>query len=156
MAFDLVSYLLGKECGISEVIPKKIGSFEVDCSTESTTQETVGEYTVDDCWTHEQVVLVSIRDKEEKTDHFYGSDTIIVNAPIEGSTAFATMFPLIYRNIDGVIKPAATAAGVYPTYINNQNKLRISAKYSSTSYTIDGTFVVDVYTIDFISGTKPY
>ena len=156
MAFDIVSYLLGKECGISEVIPKKIGSFEIECSTESTTQETVGEYTVDGCWTHNQVVLVSIRDKEEKTDHFYGSDTIIVNAPITGATAFTGMSPIIYRNIDGVIKPTATSAGVFPSYINNQNKLRIVAKYSSTSYTIDGTFTVDVYLVNFIDKTKPY
>ena len=157
MAFDIVSYLLGRECGISEVSAKKLKTFEVDCTTESSTETVIGNFDVSGCWTHDKIILVSIRDKAgPRTGYFYGADTIIANPPIEGATAFTAMSAILYRDIDGVIKTTNANAGVYASYVNNQDKLRISVKANSSSYTVDGTFVVNVYAIDFIDGSKPY
>ena len=104
-----------------------------------------------------KIVWVHIRDKAGKRGgHFYGSDAFFINYNKENhsSSAFATPAVLCIRyTSSSTYSGTAGQYGVYAYSIGSSGTLTIRSKYNSSySFTIDGTFQVDVYTLDLPDG----
>lgn len=108
-------------------------------------------------YTKDRIVWVHIRDKAGKrAGYFYGSDAFYVNTYCgSGSTnTFSVPAVLCIRyTTSSAFACTAGQYGVYPYSISITGGLNIRRRYNSTNtLTIDGTYVVDVYTLDLPSG----
>lgn len=148
-----------------------IASTEYTVSTSSTTAITLADFDTGDTsiWTSDKMVYVKIRDKAgRRNGYYYGSDSFIINL-IKGNGLTATSSYQItgssfYQNANGYLQQvtlyrssssAVTGYGIYPTYVRNDGGIPLNARYSTSSYptgTIDGTFIVEVYLLDFPNG----
>lgn len=154
-----------------------IGSATYTVSTTSTSAISVGTFETGDTsiWTSDKMVFIKIRDLNgRRNGYFYGSDSIVCNNALgNGLTAtssymiYGTMYyqnsvgNLINMNLQRTQSAAAiTGYGVYPYRIYNDGSIAINARYStSTSYptqTIDGTFKVDVYLLEWPDNINPF
>ena len=161
----------GKWCeddiGITYVRPPsyvKIGEKEYAVSTTSTTAALVGGFYVDtasDLWTSAKLIFVAIRDKVGKrSGYFLGSDAIMANPnPQNGSSAINITNParLTYRYTSASafeVGNTTTGYGVYVYDINSSGRVRIYSRYNETnSLTIDGTYKVEVYALNWPNGS---
>lgn len=151
-----------------------IGSTEFTVSTSSTTAIEVGTFQTGNTsiWTSSKMVYIKIRDKAGiRASHLYGGDYFIFNtSPGNGMTAtsaylfFGTMY---IRNTANLVPyPMQRTSGlpqgygVYPYTINSDGDIKIYARYSTSSsnptQTIDGTFVVEVYTLKYPNDITPF
>lgn len=107
--------------------------------------------------TADKIVWVHIRDKAgERAGYFYGSDAFFINY-IKANDSDATFtYPAVYCihvSTSGTYESTIGQYGVYGYSISNEGSLIIRRRYSSTTtLTIDGTFQVDVYTLDLPDG----
>lgn len=141
----------------------KLGSGEFAANTTSTTAISLGEInvTASDLWTSAKMILVTVRDKAGKrAGYFLGTDAIFANPnPKNGSSTSLITNPtrLLYRvssDNDYEVYNGTTVYGVYAYDINDSGRVRIYARYNSTySYTINGTFLVEVWALDYPNGT---
>ena len=104
--------------------------------------------------TKDKIIWVRIRDKAGKRPgYFAGSDTFFINTNRgNGSTStYATAGRLIHRYTTASAWAQYIGnAGVYAYSISSAGNLVIRKCYSSTnSLTIDGTYLVDVFTLDY-------
>lgn len=104
-------------------------------------------------FTKDKIVWVHIRDKAGKrAGYFYGSDTFFVNVQCgNGSTSTNTVQASEYIRVSssGTYAAANGQYGVWGYSISSAGALVIRRRYnSSNTLTIDGTFQVDVYTLD--------
>lgn len=107
--------------------------------------------------TKDKIVWVHIRDKAGKrAGYFYGSDTYFANAQsASGSTTANTAKATEYIRVttSGTYAGGCGEYGVYGYSISSTGSLIIRRRYNSTNtLTIDGTFQVDVYTLDLPDG----
>lgn len=138
--------------------------FEV--STTSTSTDTVGSITLQDFFTSANLLYIRIRDKAGKrADHYYGSDIFISNAgPASGKTWSITGGMATWYKLDSSLAWGATsnstnnAKGIFPgSDISNVGKMSIKVAYNSIStLTIDGTFHVEVYALDWPGKVSPF
>lgn len=103
--------------------------------------------------TKDKIVWVHIRDKAGKrAGYCYGSDAFFINySKANGSTStFAVPAVLGIRyTTSSAFAGMVGQYGVYGYSISNAGALVIRRRYNSSySLTIDGTFQVDVYTLD--------
>ena len=152
-----------------------IASTEYTVSTSSTTEITVADFDTGDTsiWTSDKMVYVKIRDKAgRRNGYYYGSDSFIINL-IKGNGLTATSSYQItgssfHQPTTGYLQQtslcrnssstAITGYGIYPTFIYNDGRISLRAKYATSSYptgTIDGTFTVEVYLLDFVNNISP-
>lgn len=109
--------------------------------------------------TAEKIVWVHIRDKAgPRAGYCYGSDAFFVNANKANgtTTTFTTPGVNVFRvSTAGLYATSAGQYGVYGYSISNAGALIVRRRYNSNySLTIDGTYVVDVYTLELPSGLK--
>lgn len=135
-----------------------IANTEMTVSTTSTSAGSAGTLSCgSSIVTKDKIIYVRIRDKAGKrAGYFAGSDAYFMNYnKANGSTsAFAVPAVLCYRYTTSS-QWAGTAGqyGVYGYSISNAGVLTVRRRYNSSySLTIDGTYVVDVFTLDYPSG----
>ena len=125
-------------------------------STTSTTTETVDTWATghSEIWTRSKWVYVRIRDTAGKrNDYFYGSDQFFM---IPSTTSTSTTSGIRYYmrcNSDGIYFASSTSGtagfGVYADTLYSDGRIRIRKRYSSNaSFTVDGTYKVEVYLLD--------
>lgn len=140
---------------------------EFTTSTTSTSAVDVGTMTVEGISDSSVIIYVRIRDKAGKrAECFYGSDCFFMNAnkANENTTAQSVALRNALRcNTEGKIwgytSGDATGYGVYAFSIANDNTniLQIKQRYSSSrSYTIDGTYIVEVYKLTYPDNVSPF
>lgn len=139
---------------------------EFTVSTTSTTAQSVGIVQAGSAaWTSNKIVYVRIRDKAgARNGHYVGTDTYFCNErPANGiSFTYYTAAKMVYRRLDnGTFLTAAVitsdAYGLYGYTITSAGEIDIRVKYSSSySLTIDGTYVVEVYLLDWPDGISPF
>lgn len=147
---------------------KLIASTSYTVSTTSTSAATVATWNFGDSsiWTSDKLVMVTIRDHAgPRNGYFYGTDVFFTNyLPANGSTTSslsAGTFGMIYRvSTSGTFATryayGTTGYGVYADTIYSNGRIRIRSRYNSTySLTIDGTYDVKAYLLDWPDGT-PY
>lgn len=107
--------------------------------------------------TKDKIIYVRIRDAEgARAGYFAGSDAYFMNYnKANGSTsAFAVPAVLCFRNTTaGAWAGTAGQYGVYGYSISNAGVLTVRRRYNSNySLTINSTYNVDVFTLDYPSG----
>lgn len=153
MDFDPVSFLMGKAAGGGGGGGDAwtlIGSDEFEVSTTSTSQINVGTIDCDlSTVTKDDYIIVHIRDKAGKRNtYFYGTDALYVRM---SSGAYSLSYSggiVIEKYSDtGILSTGAFQTyGIYVSEISAAGVATVKAKYSSSySYTIDGTYKVEVY-----------
>lgn len=141
---------------------KKIYSGEVTVSTTDTSPQLVETIALGAVgYTSDKLVYVKIRDKAGSRDgYFYGTDGFVYNPyPAISATTNATVIggALFRKNSSSQIEAAANGFGVFAALIDMNGNLRINSRYSATgSLTIDGTFSVDVYLLDWPDDVSPF
>lgn len=109
------------------------------------------------------MIFVKIRDKAGKRNgYFYGSDTIFTCAG-SGTSGWAQSYrsTLVYRYNDNHVHTytlgATTGYGVYVSSIDSAGALTVQGRYSSSySLTINGTYSIEVYTLEWPNNEPPY
>lgn len=141
---------------------KKIYSGEVTVNTDSTTAIIIEEIDIGaSSYTSDKLLYVKIRDKAGKrAGYFYGSDSFCANPyPAISSTTTSYGFPkYAYRHTsDNQTLIASDSFGVFPQQVTSAGILRINARYSATtSLTINGTYSIDVYLLDWPDNDSPF
>lgn len=107
--------------------------------------------------TKDKIVWVRIRDKAGKrAGYFAGSDSFIINTnKANGSTStYATAGRFIHRYTSSNAWGTAIGSyGVYAYSISDAGNLVLRKCYSSSySLKIEGTYLIDVFTLDYPSG----
>lgn len=108
-------------------------------------------------YTKDKVVYIRIRDKAGKRKGYYtGGDYFFIN-PYPANEATSTLSSgarLSHRySSGGTFGQTASSYGVYAYSISSGGNLVIRACYNSTySLTIDGTYLIDVFTLDYPTG----
>lgn len=127
-----------------------IAEDELVVSTTSTSATGVGTVSAPGSYQMAKIVYVKIRDKAGKrSGYFYGSDSFII-----GSST-TCVFRYVGTNSYGG-STSTTAVGVFANSVDSSNVISIRAKYSSgSSETIDGTFVVQVYLLEWPNNVSP-
>lgn len=140
-----------------------LGSAEFTVNTTSTTELSVGTI---DCgsaaYTSQKLIYVRIRDKAGKRNgYYYGSDSFVFNRnPGRGSTDTTTSVAICtMRYSSGALTSLipSTKYGIYPGSINSSGEIAINGRYNSSSTsTINGTFLCEVYSLDWPDGVSPF
>lgn len=143
-----------------------LGSTDITTSYTSTQAGTAGQLTIGtSAWTKDSIIYVRIRDKAGKrAGHFLGSDSFFINYQKANNSSSALTYAgrLIHRystsNQYGLHNCSTTAGyGVYGYDINTSGRVRIYQRYNSNySLTIDGTYHIEVYALDFPDGISPF
>ena len=137
---------------------KLLKSAEFEVNTSSTSETSVGTIIVDGGWTKDAIIYVKIRDKAGKRNgYFRGSDCFHINyyAANDSTSSSANPSRIITGvNSSGMFTQANSACGVYLGSVNKATAdgaatIAIKAKYNSNYGTIDGTYVVEVYALDW-------
>ena len=135
---------------------KLLKSAEFTVNTSSTSAIDVGTVAAGAAaYDSSKIIYVRIRDKAGVRDgYFTGVDNWFVNnCQYKGSiTTLITSAKLVHGK--GVINTSST--GVYPMSIASDGTVTIKAKYNSTYGTIDGTYVVEVYALDWPDKVSPF
>ena len=138
---------------------------EFEVSGTSTSKTAVGTISAPGCWTSDKIIYVRVRDKAGKRNgYFLGTDVYFFNSyPALGYTfAFsAIMGAYTAYKSTGVLNSGvgnfSSMSGVYAESISSNGTIDIMYRYNSgSSQTIDGTYVVEVYALDWPDGVSPY
>ena len=144
---------------------KLVHSEEVTANTSSTTATSLKSITISGIYTKAKIIYVRIRDKAGKRPgYFLGSDCFFINYQHANSSGSALTYAgrLIHRYTSssqyGMYSGATTTGyGVYAYDINSSGRLRIYTRYNSNySLTINGTYTVEVYTLDYPDGKSVF
>lgn len=143
-----------------------LASKELTVSTTSTSAASAGTVSAGtDAWTKDKIIYVRIRDKAGKrAGYFYGSDVYFINfqAANESTTTLTQASRLIHRYSSSnawttYCAGTTTGYGVYGHSITSDGTVNIYHRYNSTySLTIDGTYTVEVYSLDFPNLISPF
>lgn len=144
----------------------KLGEKDIEVSTTSTS---AGSATTISCGsaavTKDKIIYVRVRDKAGKrAGYFLGSDTFFINTnKANGSTsAQTTAARIIHRYSTSnqyaiYVGATTTGYGVYGYSITNAGVVNIYRRYNSNySLTIDGTYHIDVYVLDYPDGKSVF
>lgn len=140
---------------------KLLGSTEITTSSKSTSATSVGTLTIPEAYDGSRIILVRVRDKAGKRNgYFYGSDSFFMNyQDASGGTSTITYAGrLIHRvtsagDYKSYVGATTTGYGVYGYSISAAGVVTIQRRYNSNySLTINGTYVVEVWAIDYEAG----
>lgn len=171
MGFDPISFLLGSKTGGGggggSSPWTKLAEQDFTVSTTSTTATAVGTIAVGASgYTDQKMLYVRVRDKAGKRiGYFYGTDIFIPN-PTKGTSGIPNRSSIM-RGFDAglgatgvTVTVNSNPCGVYVTALNGTDSefsVTISSKYSaSTTTTIDGTYHVEVYTLEWPDNVSPF
>lgn len=142
-----------------------LGSKSMTANTTSTSATSLDNVTVSSAWTTAKIIYVRIRDEAgARAGYFYGSDNWFINynAANESTSAITNAARLITRYSTSsqwaLYAASATAGyGVYAYDISSAGRVRIYTRYSSSySLSISGTYLVEVYGLDWPDGVGIY
>ena len=110
-------------------------------------------------FTADKLIYVRIRDKAGKrAGYFYGSDTLFWGFTKANNTTTTNTYAArsgYGYNSSSQWLSASTSYGVYGYSIDSTGKLTVRRRYNSSYGTINGNFLVQVYSIDFPDGKAP-
>ena len=141
---------------------KLIYTDEVDASTTSTTPIKLTDISAgSSAYTSNKILFVKIRDKAGKrAGYFYGMDNFVINyfPSISAATSATSISKFCYKcNDNAQIISTLDSFGVFVAQVNSSGDIRINARYSeTTSLTIDGTYKIDVYLLDWPNNDNPF
>ena len=137
----------------------RLASAEYTVNTTSTSAASVGTISCGSvAWTKNQILYIKVRDKAGKRNgYFLGSDTYFYNRQVASGTtstinnASRTIHSVNASGVYQFYHPQTTNGyGVYGTSISSGGDVVISSRYSSSnSLTINGTYNVEVYLLDY-------
>ena len=152
-----------------------IGSADFTVNTTSTTAVSVGTFETgsSSIWTSGKMVYVKIRDTAgRRNGYYYGTDCFFANLipgnNLTGTYSYQMCGSYFYQNASGYLQQNSLyrsssssvvgGYGVYPIRVYNNGDVEIETRYSSSSsyntLTINGTFRVSVYTLDWPGGVN--
>lgn len=137
---------------------KFVASQEISVSTTSTSETTAATIQCGpEIATKDKIVWVHIRDTAgPREGYFYGSDEYFANTRKANGETGTYLYPAVEAiryGKDGKYTSIAGRFGVYAYSMSNEGELDIRRRYNSaSSLTIDGTYKVDVYTLDLPDG----
>lgn len=141
----------------------KLAEQEFAANTTSTTVSIIGtmSVTASDLWTSANYIMVTVRDKAGKrSGYFVGADAIFSNASAANGTGTSMSNPArigYTYSSSNVFAISAGNYGVYAYDINSSGNVRVATRYNSTSsMTINGTYVVTVWALAFAPNTNPF
>lgn len=170
-ASDVASgkYFYGKDgvktLGLSSASSyKKIGEGEFTVNTTDTTSTSIATINCNgEHWDKDKIIYVRIRDEAgPRAGYFLGTDTFFVNPQAgNGSTNSDTACSVkIYRyTANNTFEETASnnKYGLWADKIIQRSGVAINRRYNSSySLTINGTYKVEVYALDFPDGISPY
>ena len=133
----------------------KIASVDYTVSTTATTGYSIGTIALGSTyWTNDKILYIRVRDKAgARTNYFVGTDSFIYNTnKANGSTSdFTTILRACFAiNNYGTWYHNNSNYGIYPYSLSADGTLTMYARYNAyQTYTIDGTYNVTVYTLDY-------
>lgn len=143
-----------------------LASTEIETSTTSTSSTQCGLITdISGLWTKDKIVYIRVRDKAGKRPgYFYGTDTFLFNSNAANGESgnISTGLRITYRyNSDsswGVYYTSGSAAyGVYGYSIYDDGKIYFFKRYhADNSLTVNGTYVCEVFLLDWPGGVSPF
>ena len=143
----------------------KLGEAEYEVNTTSTTNTLLGTIQCGDAlYTKNKMIYVRVRDKAgARNGYFLGSDTFFLNtnAANNDSGNFISAIRYIIRcNTNPFSNATSTGGdgyGIYGRTLKKNGDMDIYVRYQSTfSTTINGTYKVEVYSLDFPDGISPF
>lgn len=142
---------------------KLLGKTTITTSSTSTTATNVGTFSIPEAYDGDKVIMVRVRDKAgPRAGYFYGSDSFFMNyQDASGGTSTITYAGrLIHRRTTSntystYVGATTTGYGVYGYSITSAGVVNIYRRYNSNySLTINGTYIVEVWALDYVpSGT---
>lgn len=128
-----------------------ITSKEVSVSTTSTTSTVVDRITFNRSDWIDKALFVVIRDKAGIRDGYFAYSIAI--AMIPDTSSYVAILAMLYRCENNKLKFITGKNGIYVSQLSNTeqtSEITVSSKYdSSLSGTIDGTYVIEVYALDY-------
>lgn len=142
----------------------KLAEQEFTVNTTSTTVSIIGTMSVSpasDLWTSANYIMITVRDKAGKrAGYFVGADAIFSNASAANGTGTSMSNPArigYTYSSSNVFAISAGNYGVYAYDINSSGNVRIASRYNSTSsMTLNGTYVVTVWALAYAPSTNPF
>lgn len=133
---------------------KLLGSTNITVNTSSTSATNVGTITLPAAWTKSKIIYVRIRDQAGKrAGYFYGHDTYFTNyrIPNSSTSSLTTGAHMTYAyTSSNAWYEYGGQYGVYGYSISSAGVVTIRRRYNSTySLTIDGTYDVEVWALDY-------
>ena len=175
---DLKSYAIGRAAGSSSGggdgggIYTLLASRQYTVSQASTTSIDVDEIDlgpVSEMWVPNKIIYIAIKDNAGKRNgYFYSNNTFILNYQAAQQTTDGvgtTMYETFHINDNGELGVSAILCGVYVSSLTTEYLIggeqevivRISARYNANfSGTIDGTYTVDIYALDYSPSGAPF
>ena len=144
---------------------KLLASQEYTANTTSTSATVLGTISAGSAaWTSDDILYVRIRDKAGKrSGYFYGSDAWVTNInDANGVTTDISAIPKIAYSYNSntwyqAFQATASGYGVYLAKVASNGTITISTRYSSTSSrTINGTYLVEVFALKWPDNEKPF
>ena len=135
---------------------------EYEITYSSTSKATIETITVPEAWTSAKMILVSSRDKAGKRNGYYlGTDAIICNTrPVnEHTSAFTSFLYAVYSyDASGYFQiSSGIGGGIFADQISSDGTIRLRKQYNSSStLTIDGTYTVKIYALDWPGNEAPF
>lgn len=142
-----------------------LGYTDITTSYTSTQAGSAGQLTIGtSAWTKDSIIYVRIRDTAGKrAGHFLGSDSFFINYQKANNSTSTLSYAgrLIHRYSTSryglFIGSTSACYGVYAYDINASGLVRIYQRYNSNySLTINGTYHIEVYALDFPDGISPF
>ncbi len=134
-------------------------SYQVSTTSTSSADVAIWETGHRELWNSDKMVYVRIRDTEGTKDgYFFGTDNLFwnSNALSSGASSSNVSGRVCIKKLPGneglsfFATSSATGYGVYADTIYSDGYIRIRKRYSSNySLTIDGTYKIEVYMIDY-------
>lgn len=142
----------------------KLGEADFDVSTTATSASSAGTISLGSvAVTKDKIIYVRVRDKAgPRAGYFLGSDNFFINVTKANNTpsTLSNAGRFIHRYTTNASSPygtyvggGTTGYGVYAYSIDNTGVINIYKRYQSNySTTIDGTYHVEVYSLDYPDG----
>ncbi len=143
----------------------KLGEQDFSFSASSSTTQSLGTIQCGSgAFTKDKIIYIRVRDTNGKrSGHFIGSDAFYINvADANGSSsvqvnALKVSYSYSADNQYSLSISQGTLHGVYAHQISQDGGVSIRGRYSSSSYgAIDGTYHVEVYSLDYPDGVSPF
>ena len=140
----------GLMMGMAKGVYKKLYSGEIQCSTTSTSVTNISTITVDGAYTENKIIYIKVRDKVGRRDGYYfGNDCFA----IKGSSGVI----FVYRGDSGSLVVSSASFGIYVRAIDTNGTITMASRYnSSITLTIDGTYTVEIYALDWPNNDAPF
>ena len=134
-----------------------LGTAEFTVSTTSTTATNIGTFNAGSAsYTKNKILYIRVRDKAGvRSGYFYGSDSYYAGQSSNNSAKI--IFYNNGSNITTALLAGSTGYGIFPYTRSSTGVITMRSRYNSnSSKTIDGTYVVEAYLLDWPDGISPF